>query len=66
MAHYVIDTQGQFEPHLHQEWLLTNGQGAFASGAFLGCNTRRYHGMLCAATLQVWGPGQMCLYWSAH
>ena len=35
---------------LHTEWLLTNGTGAFAMGTVLGCNTRRYHGLLVAAT----------------
>lgn len=32
------------------EWLLTNGLGGFASGTALGVNTRRYHGLLVAAT----------------
>ena len=31
------------------EWLLTNGTGSFAMGTALGCNTRRYHGLLVAA-----------------
>src|SRR3954452_3278787 len=48
---YSIDTNGQLEPHLHQEWLLTNGLGGFASSSVIGCNTRRYHGVLVAATL---------------
>src|SRR4051812_40493059 len=47
---YTIDTQGWLDPHLSQEWLLTNGIGSFASSTVLGCNTRRYHGLLCAAT----------------
>ena len=47
---YTIETHGQLEPHLEQEWLLTNGIGAFASSTIVGCNTRRYHGLLCAAT----------------
>src|SRR5213080_2354800 len=51
MAVYSLDTDGRLEPHLHQEWLLTNGLGAFASSTVVGCNTRRYHGLLCAATL---------------
>src|SRR5689334_9363419 len=34
---------------LSREWLLTNGRGGFASGTPLGINTRRYHGLLCAA-----------------
>jgi predicted glycogen debranching enzyme len=47
---YSIDTHGQLEPHIAQEWLLTNGLGAFASSTVVGCNTRRYHGVLVAAT----------------
>lgn len=33
-----------------REWLLTNGIGGFASGTASGINTRRYHGLLVAAT----------------
>src|SRR5947209_20373759 len=51
MALYSIETRGRLEPHLKQEWLLTNGLGAFASSSVVGCNTRRYHGLLVAATL---------------
>src|SRR5665213_1485751 len=51
MALFSIDTNGQLVPHLKQEWLLTNGLGGFASSTVVGCNTRRYHGLLCAATL---------------
>lgn len=51
MALFSIDTNGQLEPHIGQEWLLTNGLGSFASSTVVGCNTRRYHGLLCAATL---------------
>ncbi len=46
---YSIETRGKWEPHIHQEWLLTNGLGSFASGTVLACNTRRYHSLLCAA-----------------
>jgi predicted glycogen debranching enzyme len=46
---YTIQTHGQLEPHLSQEWLLTNGMGAFSSSSVVGCNRRRYHGLLCAA-----------------
>jgi predicted glycogen debranching enzyme len=35
---------------LSREWLVTNGIGGFASGSVIGCNTRRYHSLLCAAT----------------
>lgn len=48
---FSIDTHGQFDPHIDQEWLLTNGLGGYAEGTVLGCNTRRYHGLLCAATM---------------
>ena len=33
------------------EWLETNGLGGFASSTVVGCNTRRYHGLLIAATM---------------
>jgi predicted glycogen debranching enzyme len=33
-----------------REWLETNGLGGFASSTILGLNTRRYHGLLFAAT----------------
>jgi len=33
-----------------REWLLSNGTGAFAMGTAAGINTRRYHGLLVAAT----------------
>ncbi|HLH00145.1 MAG TPA: amylo-alpha-1,6-glucosidase [Bryobacteraceae bacterium] len=32
------------------EWLETNGIGGFASSSITGLNTRRYHGLLVAAT----------------
>jgi predicted glycogen debranching enzyme len=35
---------------LRREWLETNGLGGFASATINGCNTRRYHGLLVAAT----------------
>ncbi|MBN1844210.1 MAG: glycogen debranching enzyme family protein [Sedimentisphaerales bacterium] len=34
---------------LEKEWLLSNNRGSFASGTVLGCNTRRYHGILIAS-----------------
>jgi len=33
-----------------REWLETNGIGGFASSTIAGMNTRRYHGLLVAAT----------------
>src|SRR3954470_2502919 len=50
MPLYTIETYGELQPHLSQEWLLTNGLGGFASSTVVGCNARRYHGLLCAAT----------------
>ena len=35
---------------LSREWLETNGIGGFASSTISGLNTRRYHGLLTAAT----------------
>src|SRR5437764_3588611 len=35
---------------LQREWLETNGLGGFASSTIAGANTRRYHGLLIAAT----------------
>src|SRR5678815_3227808 len=35
---------------LSREWLETNGIGGFSSSTVLGLNTRRYHGLLTAAT----------------
>ena len=39
-----------FEEASGREWLETNGIGGFASGTISGANTRRYHGLLTAAT----------------
>lgn len=33
---------------LRQEWLETNGLGDYASSTLVGCNTRKYHGLLVA------------------
>jgi predicted glycogen debranching enzyme len=35
---------------LSREWLETNGLGGFAASTIIGLNTRRYHGLLVAAT----------------
>jgi predicted glycogen debranching enzyme len=37
------------DPHLSQEWLVTNGLSGYASGTVAGPLTRRYHGLLIAA-----------------
>lgn len=51
MSLYTVETRGSMQPGLSQEWILTNGTGAYSSSTVVGCNTRRYHGLLCAATL---------------
>ena len=35
---------------LKREWLETNGLGGYSSSTLVGANTRRYHGLLVAAT----------------
>lgn len=39
-----------FESASQREWLETNGIGGFAASTISGANTRRYHGILTAAT----------------
>lgn len=39
-----------FEASTSREWLETNGIGGYASGTISGAHTRRYHGLLVAAT----------------
>ena len=51
MSLFTIETYREFKPHNQQEWLLTNGLGGYASSTVLGMNTRRYHGLLVAATV---------------
>lgn len=41
---------GDVRKALHREWLVTNGIGGFAAGTVAGALTRRYHGLLFAAT----------------
>ena len=36
------------ENGLNKEWLLTNGIGGYSYSTILGCNTRKYHGLLVA------------------
>jgi len=33
---------------LKKEWLITNGLGGYAMSTVIGCNTRKYHGLLIA------------------
>ena len=41
---------GKVEEAATREWLETNGIGGFAYSTIVGLNTRRYHGLLTAAT----------------
>ena len=41
---------GDLDAALRREWLAANGIGGFASGTVAGIATRRYHGLLVAAT----------------
>ena len=50
MIHFDENTCGNLESATEREWLETNGLGGFASSTILGLNTRRYHGLLVAAT----------------
>ena len=44
-----VEGDTAIDPHLTQEWLVTNGLGGYASGTVLGPISRRYHGLLIAA-----------------
>src|SRR5713101_780608 len=50
MFRFGQDVCGSLEATLRREWLETNGLGGFASSTINGINTRRYHGLLVAAT----------------
>ncbi|MGN1327862.1 MAG: glycogen debranching enzyme N-terminal domain-containing protein, partial [Clostridia bacterium] len=36
------------EKSLKRDWIITNGIGGFCSQSEIGCNTRKYHGLLIA------------------
>jgi predicted glycogen debranching enzyme len=44
------EARGNLDEALKREWLETNSLGGFASSTIVGLNTRRYHGLLVAAT----------------
>src|SRR5580700_3770274 len=50
MIQFKREICGNLEAALCREWLETNGLGGFASSTIIGLNTRRYHGLLVAAT----------------
>jgi predicted glycogen debranching enzyme len=43
------DVLQDYDVSSRREWLVTNGQGGYASGSVAGANTRRYHGLLVAS-----------------
>lgn len=44
------ETLQDFNESIQHEWLETNGLGGWASSTIIGANSRRYHGLLVAAT----------------
>src|SRR5579871_6445456 len=56
--HTVLEPES--DPHLHEEWLVTNGLGGYASGTVSGAITRRYHGLLIAALANPRGRMMVC------
>lgn len=50
MIRFDEDVLRDMNSATRREWLETNGLGGFASSTILGLNTRRYHGLLTAAT----------------
>jgi len=50
MIRFERETWSDLEAALRREWLETNGLGGFASSTIVCLNTRRYHGLLVAAT----------------
>jgi predicted glycogen debranching enzyme len=50
MIQFERQACSDLEVSLRREWLETNGIGGFASSTINGLNTRRYHGLLVAAT----------------
>jgi predicted glycogen debranching enzyme len=51
MIQFGHETCADLDVALAKEWLETNGIGGFASSTIVGLNTRRYHGLLVAATM---------------
>ena len=50
MIRFGKEVCANLDAALRREWLETNGIGGFASSSIVGLNTRRYHGLLVAAT----------------
>ncbi|MBI3652879.1 MAG: glycogen debranching enzyme N-terminal domain-containing protein [Acidobacteria bacterium] len=50
MIHFDDEICANLDKASEREWLETNALGGFASSTITGLNTRRYHGLLVAAT----------------
>src|SRR5712692_1982613 len=50
MIQFTKEICGDLDAATRREWLQTNRLGGFASSTIIGLNTRRYHGLLIAAT----------------
>lgn len=50
MIQFGLNTCRDPQAATRREWLETNGIGGYASSTIAGLNTRRYHGLLTAAT----------------
>jgi len=50
LIRFERETCGNLGAALRREWLKTNGLGGFGSSTIINLNTRRYHGLLVAAT----------------
>ncbi|MBI1923731.1 amylo-alpha-1,6-glucosidase [Candidatus Poribacteria bacterium] len=50
MIQFNHDICSDFATAIQKEWLETNGIGGYASSTIISANTRRYHGLLVAAT----------------
>jgi predicted glycogen debranching enzyme len=50
MIRFGEDVCCSLDAAFRREWIEANGIGGFALGTMNGCNTRRYHGLLVAAT----------------
>lgn len=48
-------TTQNFDRAIRHEWIETNGVGGYASSTIIGAHTRRYHGLLVAATASPYG-----------
>lgn len=50
LLHLDVSAFSDLNSALRKEWLETNGLGGYSSSTICGLNTRRYHGLLVAAT----------------